>query len=179
MPLSITVAVLAVAAIAALTDIRSRKIPNWLAAITLPVGFALNWILFQWAGLKIASLGLGLAFAVYFVFYLLRAMGAGDVKLMAAIGSLIGPHLWLVLFFWSAVVGGAIGLVLLLIRGRMGKTLVNIGLAIHELVHFRAPYLASEELDVRSGKALRLPHAVSIGLGCICLVIFNHLQPSR
>src|SRR5437588_6626383 len=77
---------------AAVFDIRSRRIPNWLTLSGIILGFALNALLaypFPLEGVKHAGLGMLFAFAVYFVLYLIHAMGAGDVKLMAAIGALL------------------------------------------------------------------------------------------
>ena len=72
-------------AIAAVYDIRFRRIPNWLVLTGLVLGLGLNTFLFRWPGARASLLGIGLAFLIYFPLYLLRGMGAGDVKLMAAI----------------------------------------------------------------------------------------------
>ena len=72
-------------------DVRYRRIPNWLTAIGVLLGLGLNTFLYQgWPGLRFSLMGLGLAFGIYFGLYAVRAMGAGDVKLMAAIGALVG-----------------------------------------------------------------------------------------
>jgi prepilin peptidase CpaA len=176
MPWTLTLILLVVVAIAAFTDIKTRRIPNWLVLSGLVLGIALNWFLFGWSGLKSSLLGMAVGFGIYFVFYLLHAMSAGDVKLMAAIGSLVGPQYWLAIFFFTAIGGGIIAVVLLLAKGRFRRTVFNIGIAVQELRRFRAPYLEHEELDVRSGKALRLPHGVAIALGSICFVFIQYLQ---
>ncbi len=163
--LTINLILFALVFLAGVTDIKTRRIPNWLVVLGLGLGFALNALLFEWAGLKLSFSGAGLAFAIYFFFYLLRAMGAGDVKLMAAIGSLVGPKSWLLIFFFTAVGGGMIGVILLLAKGRFKRTLLNVSIMLHQLSRFQAPYHATEELDVRSGKALRLPHGATIALG--------------
>ena len=176
MPLILKIIVLFLALIAGLTDIRTRRIPNWLVITGFVLGIALNSFLFEWAGLKSSLYGAGLAFAIYFVFYALRAMGAGDVKLMAAIGAIVGPRLWLIIFFFTAIAGGVIALVLLLAKGRLKRTLLNVSIMLHQLGHFHAPYQATEELDVRSGKALRLAHGATIALGTIVYLAADALQ---
>ena len=77
---------------AALFDARYRRIPNWLTVSGVLTGVALNSFLYYPgpAGFFFALKGLGLGFGVYFVLHLLRAMGAGDVKLAAALGCLVG-----------------------------------------------------------------------------------------
>ena len=159
---------------AASYDLRYRRIPNWLVLAALVVGFGLNTFLFEMAGLKRAALGMALALAIYFPLYLLRAMGAGDAKLMAALGSIVGPGNWIVLFVATAVLGGIVAVIVLLFAGRIRKTFWNVGWIINEIIHFRAPYHSSEELDVRSARAMRLPHGVAIALGSIAFLALEH-----
>lgn len=104
--IAIRLSLLLLVLVAAVYDFRFRRIPNWLNASGLVLGFGLNLLLFQSKGLAIAGEGLLLAAAVYLPLYLLRGMGAGDVKLMAAIGSLVGPWPWFQIFLATAILGG-------------------------------------------------------------------------
>jgi len=122
--------------------------------------------LFEWRGLRFALLGLGLAMLIYFPLYLLRGMGAGDVKLMAAIGSLMGAANWFGIFIITALVGGVVAVFLLLSRGRLRHSLWNVGYLLQRLGTFQAPY-AREELDLSSPKSLKLPHGVVIAFGSL------------
>ncbi len=173
MPSAIKIILCVLVSIAAVTDIRSRRIPNWLVLPGLGLGLALNALLFGWAGAKVSVSGAGLAFGIYVAFYLLHAMGAGDVKLMAAIGAIAGLKAWLLIFFFTAIAGGVVAFALLLIKGRFRRTLLNVSIMLHQLSLFQAPYHATEELDVRSGKALRLPHGVTIALGTITYLLLG------
>ena len=157
---------------AAIFDIRSRRIPNWLNLSGLILGFALNVFLADrvTAGLKHSAVGMLFAFAVYFVLYLIHAMGAGDVKMMAAVGSIVGPADWLGIFVITALIGGIFALVLIFSKGRARKTLWNVGYLLNEVSHFRAPYMTREELDVKSSKAARLPHGFTIAIGCVIFI---------
>src|SRR5690349_1365341 len=154
-PVAILIGLLVVTA--AIIDIRSRRIPNWLTLSGIIVGFALNALLaypFPLEGLKNAGLGMLFAFGVYFVLYLIRAMGAGDVKLMAAVGAILAsPALWFRLFIVVALIGGVFALALLLAKGRLRKTFWNVAFLLNELGHARAPFVSREELDVKSPKA--------------------------
>src|SRR5512139_2100091 len=98
-PVVIQVVLAAVVIAAAVFDVRSRRIPNWLNLFGVVAGVLLNWFLnvdkYNW---RSSLMGLVLAFAIYFPLYLLRGMGAGDVKLMSAIGSLVGPANWFGVF---------------------------------------------------------------------------------
>ena len=156
---------------AAVYDLRFRRIPNWLVLCGLFLGFALNVLLYELSGLRLSGLGMGLALLVYFPLYLVRAMGAGDVKLMAAVGAIVGPWNWLGIFFISALLGGVIAVVRLLGRGRWLKTLSNIAYMLKELAYLRPPYLKEEELDVNSPKAVTLPHGSVVAVGALGFLI--------
>lgn len=154
-------------AVAAFYDIRVRRIPNWLVLAGLVAGVGLNTFLFEWAGLLFSLAGLGLAFLVYFPLYLLRGMGAGDVKLMAAIGSMVGWRDWLGIFIITAILGGIAAIALLVGRKQLARGFSNVGYLIIELLSFRPPYARNEELDVTSSKSAKLPHGAVIAWGCL------------
>ena len=91
-------------------------------------------------------------------------MGAGDVKLMAAVGALVGWERWFGIFFVTALIGGVMAMILVLSRGRLKKTLFNVGFILSEMKSGRPAYLANEELDVKNKKALGLPHGAVIAV---------------
>jgi prepilin peptidase CpaA len=154
---------------AAVYDIRFRRIPNWLTLTGVILGFALNAFLADrpLAGLKHSGMGMALGFGVYFILYLIHAMGAGDTKLMAAVGAIVGPRAWFSIFIVTALIGGVFALALLLTRGRLRKTFWNVGYLVTELAHGHAPFMSREELDVKSPKAVTLPHGFTICIGCL------------
>jgi prepilin peptidase CpaA len=151
-------------AIAAVYDLRFRRIPNWLVLTGLALGVGLNSFLSQWTGARASLLGICLAFGIYFPLYLLRGMGAGDVKLMAAVGAIAGPANWFAIFIISALLGGMVAIILLLVRGRLLNSLWNIVFLLQRVSSLKAPY-AREELDISSPKSLKLPHGVVIAGG--------------
>ena len=157
--------------VAAIWDIRTRRIPNWLTLSGVVLALAINTFIYQfvgiWYGLILSLKGLGLAFGVYFVLYLLRAMGAGDVKLMAAVGAAAGWENWLGILVLTSVAGAVFGLILVVFKRRLRKTLGNLGIIISSLGRGRAPYKDTPELDVSSDQALRLPHGALIAIGTL------------
>jgi len=159
-----------VVAIAATFDIRYRRIPNWLVLAGIIAGLAWNSSVSGWSGLGRAAEGLGLGFILYFPLYLIRARGAGDVKLLAAVGAITGPGNVVWIFLLTAVLGGVIALVMLMFRGRVRKTFFNVGWIIQDLMHFRAPWRSSDELDVTTTKGLRLPHGAMIAVGAVAFI---------
>jgi prepilin peptidase CpaA len=149
-------------------DLRFRRIPNWLSAAGLALGLIVNC--FErgaWLGLGFSLAGLALPLAVYLALYALHAVGAGDVKLMAAVGAMVGWRNWLGIFAITAVLGGMTALVLSVARGRLKRTLWNVGFVFSEMKEGRPAYLANEELDVRGSKGLRLPHGAVIAAGTL------------
>lgn len=170
LPPGIIIALLLLAALGGAWDLRTRRIPNWLVLAGLIAGFVLNGVLYGLEGLERAGIGMLTGFGIYLVLYLLHAMGAGDVKFMAAVGSLTGPYWWFRIFFVSVIVGAIAGVVLALSKGRLRSTFGNVGYIVSEIGHFRPPHLRREDLDVKSEKALRLPHGAAIAAGIFIVI---------
>jgi len=160
--------------VATFTDLRSRRIPNWLTVSALVLGFVLNALVAYPSpleGLWLALKGFALAFGLNLVMYMLHMTGAGDVKLLAAIGAMVGCWDFLFIFFLTALLGGVLAMVLMLVKGRVRQTLWNVAYMVGELMKWRSPHLTREQLDVGSSKALRLPGAVRICLGVIAFLV--------
>jgi prepilin peptidase CpaA len=163
-------------AVAAVYDIRYRRIPNWLVLTGIIAGFGWNVYSLSGSGLLLSSEGLGLGFALYFPFYLLRARGAGDVKLLAAVGAITGPGNCFWIFLLTAILGGAIALVMVVFCGRVRRTFFNVAWIIRDLTRLRAPYRSSAELDVTTTKGMRLPHAAMIAVGSLAFIVMARLR---
>ena len=166
LPIALRIALLLVVAVAATYDFRYRRIPNWLNLSGVILGFGLNTLLQGRQGFTSAGEGLLVAFAVYFGLYLIKGMGAGDVKLMAAIGSLVGPFHWFQIFIATALLGGVAAFLFALLKKRLAETCWNVLFIIQDLLHFRPPYQSNAQLDIRDTRALRMPHGVTIAIGC-------------
>ena len=102
--------------------------------------------------------------------YLLRGMGAGDVKLMAAVGAIAGPSNWFFIFLLTCILGGFLAFVMVWIKGRLYVTLQNVACILSDLARFRAPHANHPQLDVHHSNSLSLPHGVSIALGSLLFV---------
>lgn len=156
---------------AALFDLRWRRVPNSLTLPGLLLGILLNTILYQREGLWSSLEGLGLAFLIYFGLFLLRGMGGGDVKLMAAVGAIVGPGNWLRIFFLTLIFGAVAAIILIFVKRRVRRTFQNIGLILASLGSGQPPYEKSPQLDVRSEQSVRLPHAITIACGAIAFLV--------
>lgn len=166
---------LALVTTAAFIDIRSRRIPNWLTLGGVITGLSVQTVYGGFSGLKAAAAGMTVAFGLYFLLYLLHAMGAGDVKLMAGVGALVGPAKWMTIFAASAIAGGILALAAVIVKRRLRSTLWNVLFMLNELLQFRAPFERRSELDVKSGAGLSMPHAVAIAAGAAIFVVGNRL----
>ncbi len=170
-PLIVKTLLAAIVVVAAVWDFRARRIPNWVSLSGVVLGIALNSFLYEAAGLRMSIEGILLAFAIYFPLYLIRGMGAGDVKLMAAVGAIMGWQNWLGILVLTSLFGAAIALALVTWQGVLARTLYNIVLILKSLALRQAPYQNHPQLDVRSQQGVRLPHAVSIAFGSIAFLV--------
>ena len=169
---ALRILVAVIVTVAAATDLRSRKIPNWLTLSGASAGLLLNWNISGLAGVIGSLAGMALGFGAYFFLYCLRAMGAGDVKLMAAVGAIIGPENWIRVFIATAFAGGVLALALMIWKGRVRETLSNAIFITAELAHFRAPHKRRSDLDVKDPRSLKMPHGVAIAAGTVaCLLL--------
>jgi prepilin peptidase CpaA len=173
MPLYAQASLLAVVSIAAIFDFRTRRIPNWLNVGGVVLGLISNFAFSGMHGLQLSALGMLLALLIYLPLYAIRGMGAGDVKLMAAVGAIAGPENWLYIFVVTALLGGLVSLVLVFWKKRLRHTLANVLTLVGELAHGRIPGKTEPELDVHDARALRLPHGCVIALGCAAFLVAN------
>jgi prepilin peptidase CpaA len=149
--IGIALVVLLVASVA--TDVRSRRIPNVITLPAIGLGVALQTLVGGVDGFLISFAGFAVAVLAFVVPVTLRVVGAGDLKLVAAIGALMGPAfvLWTILL--GAVIGGLIAIVVLVSRRQLTPVLVGAGLD-----------LMSRTVPVAS-TGLKLPYAIPIALG--------------
>ena len=108
---------------AAVIDLRTRRIPNILTATLAAIGIGLAAAGFGRVGLGAALLGCLLGLAFMMPGHIFGATGAGDVKLLAAAGALLGPKDTIYAFPYTAIAGGVLALVVAVARRRLSQTL--------------------------------------------------------
>jgi prepilin peptidase CpaA len=155
------------------TDLRSRRIPNWLTVPGLAIGIAVNTVLGGWSGLKASLLGAALGLGLLLPFVLLRALGAGDWKLAGALGSFTGPAMLIDLLLASVFVAGVMAVALIIYRGRVLQTLRNIGHILVSLVTFRLP---GSRVSLDNPDSLKVPYGVALALTVMLYGIFWKLR---
>jgi prepilin peptidase CpaA len=173
MPAALKIVLIAILFVAAIYDFRFRRIPNWLNLSGVILGVAINTLFFAQNGLLAAVLGIAFSLLVYVPLYLIRGMGAGDVKLMAAVGAIAGPWNWLGIFLATALLGGVVSLVFVAFKRRLHQTCFNVALVVAELSQFRLPSKSDSQLDIRHPRAVGMPHGVLIALGALAFLIFR------
>ena len=149
---------------AGISDWRTRKIPNWLTVSGLAVGVAVNTILYRWPGAKSSLLGAGLGLLLLLPFVLIRALGAGDWKLVGALGAFLGPARLIGVLFAAVLVAGFMALVLVIWKRRLGRTLRNIGHMLGAMFSFHLP---GSELSLDHPDALKIPFGVAVAIAVI------------
>ncbi len=152
-------AALTIAIIAAIGDLRSRRIPNWLTISALVLGFAWHLANGTW---REAVWGTLLGAVIYLPMWLAGGRGGGDVKLMAALGAWLGPASWIQLFVLTALIGGIWALILVIAKRRLLATLQNIWSILRSLVTGRQP---AHRLGNET--ALAIPHAAIVALAML------------
>jgi prepilin peptidase CpaA len=145
-------------AVAVATDLHSRKIPNVLVGFMLASGLLLHVLLFGAAGLAASAAGVVIGFLILIPLYALGGMGAGDVKLLAAAGSFLGPWGALLAGIFTLLAGGALGLGAL-----MWQRIVIPMVAVYEFL----PRILG-----RIGTDRKIPYSLAIAAGTITSVLY-------
>jgi prepilin peptidase CpaA len=159
--------VLAAGALATLIDVRTRRIPNWLTAATTAAGLMTAYG--GGSGISVASsmVGVLVGGALMLPGHTLGATGAGDVKLLAAFGSVLGPQRIVIAFLYMAIAGGLFAIVVAFKRGSFQTTVCRTARLLVDPVATRDKVRA-----VGSGNAF--PYGPAIALGCL-LAVFGRM----
>lgn len=157
------------AMIGAVSDIRAQRIPNWLTYGSLAAGLVVRTCFDSWRGLGQGAAGVLIGGGVFFLFFLVRGLGAGDVKLMAAVGAWLGVSHIALAMVYTAVAGGALAVTYMLFYRRVGSTVQNVG----ELVrfHLTSGIRPHPEVNLQDPGAIRVPYGLAIALGTLFLFV--------
>ena len=159
---------------AVITDLRAHLIPNALVLTGALTGIVLAGLHPDGIGLLRALGGLALGLAIFLPLYSLRAMGAGDVKLMAMTGAFLGYPALVEAALWVLLAGGVLALVFTLRRGvarRMAGNLREMFYSATASVQIRTV----PDFSTGPQTAARLPYAVAIALGVAAFLLARHL----
>jgi prepilin peptidase CpaA len=154
-----------VASLGGVSDLRSARIPNWLTYSGLLTALVLRFGVLGWSGLKHGAAGMLAAGVIFFVLFVIGAMGGGDVKLMASVGAWAGSAHVIAVLLAAALAGGLLAIFYMFIRQGVRVTFWNLV----ELIRFRLISGLHPHPLLNAGEAgkLRVPFGVAIAMGTL------------
>ena len=161
------VVVLIAAAIAAYTDVRSRRIPNALCGALLVAGLSLTAM----TGWERAAISVGLFLGVFLfgtLLFTLRLIGGGDVKLLAAAAAALGWPDTAAVLLYTILAGGLIGFAFAIARGRLKPVLTNLRAMVFPMLSGMRPVTVPSAVG-------SMPYALAIFAGAATLVATDYL----
>ena len=154
-----------VLAVATFTDLRSRRIPNWLVLPFMLAGIGVSGWLHGWSGIGQSLAGLGLGALLLGVLCWLGGMGMGDLKLCAAIGAWIGPMQLLFALVITSMAGGIMALCWAAAGGFLGELFQGAGDLVFGFT--KRGLRPHPELVLSNPSSRKMPYAPAIAVGTI------------
>lgn len=151
-------------------DYSERRVPNWLNLALILLGFSVQGSYFGWSGLAAGGWGLLTGFGLLILPWTMHAMGAGDVKLMAAIGVWLGPMLTLYSFCLGAVIGGLAAIVMILSTGRLRTAYMNMGLIATKFCSRQTIFSDFASVKSFGDTTVLLPYGVPLTAGTLIIM---------
>lgn len=148
-------------------DYAERRVPNWLNAVLAVTGLAMQTVWYGGSGLGWGLAGLLTGFALLIVPWLMHGMGAGDVKLMAAIGAWLGPVLTLWSFAAGGIIGGVVALVMIFSTGRAVHAYTNLQTIATKLRRFDTAFGEFGGAKTFGATSQLLPYGVPLTAGTL------------
>ena len=149
--------------VATVTDLRSRRIPNWLVFPFLTAGIAVSAVAYGWKGLAYSAGGVLLAALLMGLFYVAGGMGMGDVKLCAGVGAWIWPQQLSFALVFMGLAGGLMAFVWATSGGYLKESLNGTSDLIFGLG--RRGFRPHPTLVLKNPAARRMPYAPAIAVG--------------
>lgn len=168
MPTAMQTTLIILVAAAAWSDLRTRRIPNWITVSGAGIALGLHIVYGGVSGALQSLAGAALGLGMFLSLYVGGGMGAGDVKLFGAVGAFAGPQALVLIFVFTGLLGGIAGIGMALYRGRLRQTLESthelfIGIGRMRWEQLRAAAAAPD--------SLRLPYGAVIAGGTLLSLI--------
>lgn len=161
--------VLPACAVASVTDVLSRRVPNWLTGLLALAALIFN----ATRGAVHALLSAGVMIAVLLVGALAFAqgwIGGGDVKLAAAAAGALSYPDCVPFLIYTILGGGVLAIAYALVKGRLKQTLSGVGTLIFPFLHGGAGKVAPSRMT-------SMPYALAIGLGAVLVMLSQTVAP--
>jgi len=154
-------------------DWRSRRIPNWLTVPGFIAALALNCFAAHWRGLEMSLEGAGMALGLLLPLVLLKTLGAGDWKLMGALGAFWGPGPLLMVLAVSVFVAGLMAAVEVVRSRRVKETLGNMVILVHGVFTFGVR--PGSPIALEQPGALAVPFGVAVAFSALLIYGLGHV----
>jgi prepilin peptidase CpaA len=171
MPTVIAATTVAFVALCVVVDVRSRRIPNAISAPGMLLGIALNTAYRGGAGVVASLSGLVLTVGVLLWPFAMGGIGGGDVKMMGAVGALLGPRIALMGLCLGMIMGGGLMVWHLARRGRLREKVTATATMFQAAAITRS--LDPLRVSAADPGAIALPYSVSLGLGTLAALTFS------
>lgn len=158
--------------IAVITDISKQKIYNWLTFPGILAGIIICSLPHN-LGWKASLLGLAVS-CIWGILFLIRATGAGDLKLMMVVGAFTGPAFMAWTLLYTAVAGGVLGIIWAFKRGVLSHTIQNTQIGAEILKETKSAE-AMKGVQEQS-KAGKMPYAPAIAIGVLIEWLLMHFK---
>ena len=163
--ITISIGSLGVAGWAGWLDWRSRRIPNWLTLPAMFAGVAVGAVARGWPGTVAALEGAGVALGALLPFVLARGLGAGDWKLMGALGAFLGPQQTLVVLLGTIMITGMMAVYSMIQQKKVKETAINLWILIVAYSTFRVA--SAREISLDNPALTKLPFGVAAAVATL------------
>jgi len=145
---------------AGITDLRWRRIPNWLTYSAIPLAILLHALADGWGGL-----------GILLPFVLIRSLGGGDWKLVGGLGAFFGPARLIQVLIYTLLINGVMALIMVIWKKRLGRTLRNLGRMFAAFFKFHLP---GQDLTIDNPEAAKVPFGVAAAIAVLLYTAFQH-----
>lgn len=160
---------------AGITDLRWRRIPNWLTYPAVPVAIGLHAVAGGWREARLSLLGLALGLGILLPFVLVRSLGGGDWKLVGALGAFFGWERLITVLIYTLLLNGLMALLMIIWTKRVRQTLRNIA---RLLAAFFRLHLPGADLTIDNPEAAKVPFGVAAAIAVLLYTAWQ-LHTSR
>jgi prepilin peptidase CpaA len=156
-------------------DYSERRVPNWLNAGLAAAGLIMQGVFFGWPGVASGALGLLVGLGVLILPWAMHGMGAGDVKLMAAIGAWLGPWLTLLSFAAGGLIGGVVAVIMILWTGRAIHAYTNLQVMMSKFRRLETAFSDFGGAKTFGESSQLLPYGVPLTAGTIGVLLTYYI----
>jgi prepilin peptidase CpaA len=149
---------------AGVTDLRWRRIPNWLTYPAIPGAIILHAIAGGWPGAELSLKGTALGLGILLPFVLIRSLGGGDWKLVGGLGAFFGAQRLITVLIFTLLINGFMAICMVIWKRRVGQTLRNLG---RMTAAFFSLHLPGSDLTIDNPDAAKVPFGVAAAIAVL------------